>query len=185
MGEDDTKKESPEQESPGLLLPDLDLPEVKTSSKSITSESFTVESLQEAELPVPQETDSTPENDGVRDRTELVGSAGQKFETLLDLSLEKIGDILQYQTVPGSEEEVDIIKTQATLAASVVSASIRIRDGHLQRRMDNKLNLILEELKALQPQFGVTLAGPETGQLPAPPGQDSLSAPVPVFARRN
>lgn len=96
-----------------------------------------------------------------------------------------MGEILQYEPVPGSDEFVDVLKTQATLATSIVSAAIRQRDGSLAKQVDDKLNLILEELRAKELEFGVHLLPAEAPADAPPHSLDQTSGPVPVFARRN
>lgn len=83
----------------------------------------------------------------------------------------------------GSDEFVDVMKTQATLATSIVSAAIRQRDGSLAKQVDDKLNLILEELRKKELEFGVHLLPPEPK--PADALSSSETAPVPVFSRNH
>lgn len=73
---------------------------------------------------------------------------------------------------------MDIYKTQATIATSILGVAARAKDGTLARKIDDKLNLILEEIRAKEQEFGVKLAGPQTESLPAPSPLDSTSVPA-------
>lgn len=103
----------------------------------------------------------------------IEGTPAQKMGTLLDLSLDKIGELLLYESVPGSKEYVDIFKTQATLATAVVGAALRSGDRSLQRETNDKLGQILDELRAMGKEFDVPAL---TGHLSPPETEATVAA---------
>ena len=70
---------------------------------------------------------------------------------------------------------MDIYKTQATIATSIMGVAARAKDGTLARKVDDKLNLILEELRSKELEFGTRLLPPGGGQ----EAEDPASLPAP------
>lgn len=184
MGENDTTLESPGKPE-SLELDSLDLPS-PDSKPPQEATPFTARLIDSASLPVPskppEEATTALAETRVRDWTELVNPA-DKFGSLVDASLDKINEIMLYQPTPGSDEYVDIIKTQATLAMGILNTASRVRDTELAKRVDDKLTGILEEVKRVSAELGLdspVLPGRSarlSGKSPSAPAESE--APLP------
>lgn len=96
------------------------------------------------------------------------------------MALDKMGDILMEEAVPGSKDHVEILKVQGTLASSIMGAAVRMGDRDLTKRLDNKLDAILDQMKEKQKAFGVTLVPydrPREGDTLSLEREASLAAP--------